>query len=165
VGQRQGARLPPRHRQRRRRPVQCRPAWPALGSFRAPGSKLDADLKAHRRAPTKQREAALQTRFDRIFKPKTGFVTLDRLLVRLNANKPELLTVLDRPEIPLQTNGSENNIRRHPTRRKVSATLCQATRQSPPRRIRWIGVSDWTLPYNRVATYAIREVIERRDIE
>src|SRR5215470_18452877 len=27
----------------------------------------------------------------------TGFVTLDRLLMRLNANKPELLMVLDRP--------------------------------------------------------------------
>src|SRR5262249_23154980 len=48
------------------------------------------------------------------------FVTLDRLLVRLNANKPELLMVLDRPEIPLHTNGSENDIRCHVTRRKVS---------------------------------------------
>jgi hypothetical protein len=44
-------------------------------------------------------------------------VTLDRLLVRLNANKPELLMVLDRPEIPLHTNGSENDIRCHVTRR------------------------------------------------
>jgi hypothetical protein len=105
-----------------------------LGSFRAPGSKFDADLKAYRRAPTKQRKAALQTRFDRIFKRKTGFVTPDRLLVRLNVNKSELSMVLDRSEIPLQTNGSENNIRCHPTRRKVSATLRQPTRQSPPRR-------------------------------
>jgi hypothetical protein len=39
---------------------------------------------------------------------------------RLNANKPELLMVLDRPEIPLHTNGSENDIRCHVTRRKVS---------------------------------------------
>ena len=31
---------------------------------------------------------------------------LDRLLARLHANKPELLMVLDRPEIPLHTNGS-----------------------------------------------------------
>src|SRR6202044_3389761 len=64
---------------------------------------------------------ALRARFDRIFKRKTGFVTLDRLLVRLNANKPELLMVLDRPETPLHTNGSENDIRCHVTRRKVSA--------------------------------------------
>jgi hypothetical protein len=42
---------------------------------------------------------------------------LDRLLARLNANKLELLMVLDRPEIPLHTNGSENDIRCHVTRR------------------------------------------------
>ena len=58
----------------------------------------------------------LQARFDRIFTRKTGFVTLDRLLKRLSANKPELLMVLERPEIPLHTNGSENDV----TRRKVS---------------------------------------------
>jgi len=79
------------------------------------------DLKAYRCDPTKQRKAALRARFDRIFKRKTGFVTLDRLLARLNANKPELLMVLDRPEIPLHTNGSENDIRCHVTRRKISA--------------------------------------------
>src|SRR5271156_722038 len=44
----------------------------------------------------------------------------DRLLARLHANKAELLKVLDRPEIPLHTNGSENDIRCHVTRRKVS---------------------------------------------
>jgi Transposase IS66 family len=83
--------------------------------------KFYRDLKAYRSAPTKQRKAALRARFDRIFTRKTGFVTLDRLLARLNANKPELLMVLDRPEIPLHTNGSENDIRCQVTRRKVSA--------------------------------------------
>ena len=48
-------------------------------------------------------------------------VTLDRLLKRLYANKTELLMVLDRPETPLHTNGSENDIRCYVTRRKVSA--------------------------------------------
>ena len=78
------------------------------------------DLKAYRGAPTKRRKAALRARFDRIFTRKTGFVTLDRLLARLHANKTELLIVLDRPEIPLHTNGSENDVRCHVTRRKVS---------------------------------------------
>ena len=41
------------------------------------------DLKAYRCAPTKQRKAALRARFDRIFTRTTGFVTLDRLLARL----------------------------------------------------------------------------------
>jgi hypothetical protein len=63
----------------------------------------------------------LRTRFDRIFLRRTGFATLDRLLARLHTNKAELLMVLDRPEIPLHTNGSENDIRCQVTRRKVSA--------------------------------------------
>src|SRR4029077_3674707 len=69
----------------------------------------------------KRRASALRTRFDRIFCRRTGFVTLDRLLKRLHANKAELLMVLERPEIPLHTNGSENDIRCQVTRRKVSA--------------------------------------------
>lgn len=81
---------------------------------------LYRDLKAYRCAPSRPRKAALRVRFDRIFTRKTGFVTLDRLLARLHANKPELLMVLDRPEIPLHTNGSENDIRCQVTRRKVS---------------------------------------------
>jgi len=79
-----------------------------------------ADLKAYRRNPRKEQKIALRESFDRIFQRTTGFVTLDRLLARLHANKPELLMVLDRPEIPLHTNGSENDIRCHVTRRKVS---------------------------------------------
>ena len=65
-------------------------------------------------------KAALRARFDRIFTRKTGFVTLDRLLARLHANKRELLIVLDRPEIPLHTNTSENDVRCQVTRRKIS---------------------------------------------
>ncbi len=70
--------------------------------------------------PTKQRKAVLSARFDRIFTHKTGFVTLDRLLARLHANKAELLMVLERPEIPLHTNTSENDVRCQVTKRKIS---------------------------------------------
>lgn len=78
-------------------------------------------LKAYRANPDKRRRLALRARFDRIFRRRTGFVSLDRLLARLHANKAELLMVLDRPETPLNTNGSENDIRSHVTRRKISA--------------------------------------------
>ena len=78
------------------------------------------DLKAYRRDPTPQRKAALRARFDRIFRRRTGFAILDRLLARLLANKDELLMVLDRPDIPLHTNGSENDIRCQVTKRKIS---------------------------------------------
>lgn len=79
-----------------------------------------ADLKAYRINPGKSRCLVLRARFDRIFSRRTGFVTLDRLLARLRANKAELLRVLERPDIPLHTNGSENDIRCHVTRRKLS---------------------------------------------
>ncbi|MGB7546855.1 MAG: transposase [Terracidiphilus sp.] len=79
-----------------------------------------ADLKAYRTDPTPRRARELRARFDRIFLRTTGFATLDRLLQRLHANKAELLMVLDHPEIPLHTNGSENDIRCKVTKRQVS---------------------------------------------
>jgi hypothetical protein len=79
-----------------------------------------ADLKAYCAEPTRRRCSEMRVRFDRIFRHRTGFATLDRLLERLHANKPELLMVLDRPEIPLHTNGSERDIRCHVIKRKIS---------------------------------------------
>jgi hypothetical protein len=86
-------------------------------------------LKAYRRQPTGRRKEDLQGRFDRIVSAKTGFVALDRLLARIRANAAELLVVLDRPEIPLHTNGSENDVRCQVTRRRVSG----GTRSDPGR--------------------------------
>jgi hypothetical protein len=79
-----------------------------------------ADLKAYRRDPDRRRRRELRARFDRIFRRRTGFATLDRLLARLHANKEELLVVLDRPEVPLHTNGSERDLRPQVIRRKIS---------------------------------------------
>ena len=79
-----------------------------------------ADLKAYCMEPTARRRGEMRARFDRIFRRRTGFATLDRLLERLAANKPELLMVLDRPEIPLHTNGSERDIRCQVIKRKIS---------------------------------------------
>jgi len=81
---------------------------------------LYADLKAWACDPCPRRAAALRARFDRIFKRQTDYVTLDRLLARLHRRKAELLRVLQRPEIPLHTNGSENDIRACVTKRKIS---------------------------------------------
>jgi hypothetical protein len=90
-----------------------------------------AALKVYRTKPGKRQALALRARFDRIFRRRTGFATLDRLLARLHANRAELLMVLDRPEIPLHTNGSESDIRCYVTRRKVSAgTRSDAGRDS-----------------------------------
>ena len=79
-----------------------------------------ADLKAYCHDPTRRRRRELRARFDRIFDRRTGFAVLDRLLARLHANKPDLLKVLDHPDIPLHTNGAERDIRCHVTKRKIS---------------------------------------------
>jgi hypothetical protein len=78
------------------------------------------DLIAYKSDPSVGSKAELAARFDAIFQQRTGFATLDKLLKRLLANKAELLVVLDRPEIPLHNNGTENTIRDYVTKRKVS---------------------------------------------
>jgi hypothetical protein len=81
-------------------------------------------LKAYKLAPTPDEAVDLAALFDRIFRRKfrrkTGYATLDNLLKRLRGRKEELLRVLKRPEIPLNTNASENDIRSVVTKRKIS---------------------------------------------
>lgn len=107
----------------------CDPHRKAQNHIRSLIWRFYGDLKAYKRQPSRRRKAQMRARFDRIFKRRTGFAMLDRLLARLHANKAELLTVLDRPEIPLHTNGSENDIRCQVIRRKISGgTRSQAGR-------------------------------------
>jgi Transposase IS66 family len=77
-------------------------------------------LKAYRLDPARSRRSEVRTRFDRIFRRRTGFATPDRLLQRLHANKAELLRVLDHPDIPPHINGSENDIRCQVTKRSAA---------------------------------------------
>jgi hypothetical protein len=88
-------------------------------------------LKDFKLDPNPRRAAELSARFDRIFKRRTGYATLDRLLKRLLGRKDELLRVLDRPDIPLNTNASENDIRAFVTKRKISGgTVSETGRQA-----------------------------------
>jgi hypothetical protein len=81
---------------------------------------LYADIKDYCHDPTALRKDQLGRRFEDIFTAKTGFAALDRQLKRLHARRSEMLKVLERPDIPLHTNGSENDIRCQVTRRKIS---------------------------------------------
>jgi len=109
-----------------------------------------ADLKAYRTDPTPRRARELRARFDRIFVRTTGFATLDRLLRRQHANKAELLMVLDHPEIPLHTNGPENDIRCQVTKRQVSGSTktdigrdCRDAFRGLGKTCEKLGVSFW----------------------
>ncbi len=78
-------------------------------------------LKDYKLAPSVKQAQLLRARFDRIFKrASTGYTMLDRLLRRLLRNKEELPRVLERPEIAINTNASENDIRAFVTKRKIS---------------------------------------------
>jgi len=130
---------------------------------------LYADLKAYQLNPGKRRASMLRARFDRIFLRRTGFATLDRLLARLHANKDELLMVLERPQIPLHTNGSENDIRCHVTRRKVSAGTrsdigrdCRDAFLSLLKTCDKLGIAIWDYLGSRfkIAGYAIVEPLD-----
>jgi len=90
------------------------------------------DLKLYRTDPSARARASLKARFDRIFTRTTGFAELDELLARLQMRKAELLVTLERPEVPLNTNSSEQDVRDPVTIRKISGS----TRAEDGRRCR-----------------------------
>ena len=83
---------------------------------------------------------------------------LNLALSRLNENKAELLLVLERPEIPLHNNLSENDIREYVKRRKVSGSTrselgrhCRDTFTSVKKTCRKLGVSFWDYLIDRLS--------------
>src|SRR3954453_13307286 len=93
---------------------------------------LYRDLKLYRADPSSRAKAGLKARFDRLFGRTTGFAALDAALARLKGHKPELLIALERPEVPLNPNSSEQDVRDPVTVRKISG----GTRSEDGRRCR-----------------------------
>src|SRR3954449_12772039 len=93
---------------------------------------LYRDLKLYHADPAPRAKAGLKARFDRLFGRTTGFAELDAALARLQRRKSELLVALERPEVPLNTNSSEQDIRDPVTIRKISGS----TRSEDGRRCR-----------------------------
>lgn len=118
---------------------------------------LYADLKAYQRDPDPARAPLLGARFEAIFSQRTAFETLNQTLKRLHAHKHELLLVLKRPDIPLHTNGSENDIRGYVKWRKVSGGTrsdlgrqCRDTFASLKKTCRKLGISFWCFLTDRI---------------
>jgi hypothetical protein len=83
-------------------------------------------LKLWKQSPSPGGERAFRQQFDKIFGLHTGYKELDELLARLARRKAELLRVLERPEIPLHTNASENDLRAWVIKRKISGGTMSA---------------------------------------
>ena len=78
------------------------------------------ELLAYRAHPTPDERARLDARFDVLFGTVTGYADLDRRLALTRDKKPELLLVLDHPELPLHNNPAELGARQRVRKRDVS---------------------------------------------
>ena len=116
-----------------------------------------AELKNYKLMPDSNKKKRLAKRFDSIFQQKTRYQCLNRTLKRIHANKTELLLVLERPDIPLHTNGSERDIRDYVKKKKVSGGTrsdlgrqCRDTFISLKKTCRKQGVSFWQYLLDRL---------------
>jgi len=122
----------------------------ALEAKRSEVWDLYRTLKVYKNKPSLDLKQKIKDRFDAIFQEKTCFGTLNHALKRLHDNKAELLLVLERPDIPLHNNLSENDIREYVTRRKRSGSTrsdlgrrCRDTFASLKKTCRKLGISFW----------------------
>jgi hypothetical protein len=99
----------------------------------------------------------LERDFDRLFRRRTGFADLNEVLRRIHEKRDDLLLVLERPEIPLHNNLSENDIREWAKKRKISAGTrselgrrCRDTFVSLKKTCRKLGVSFWRYLRDRI---------------
>jgi hypothetical protein len=115
-------------------------------------------LKGYKETPCETKKLEIETRFDAIFTQKTCFVTLNLALKRLHKNKQELLLVLERPDIPLHNNLSENDIREYVKKRKISGSTrsnngrrSRDTFASFKKTCRKNGISFWQFLLDRIS--------------
>lgn len=127
---------------------------------------LYGDLKAYKHESDAEQSESLHRRFDAVFTQRTRYATLNRTLKGIHSNKAELLLVLERPEIPLHTNGSETDIRDYVKKRKVSGGTrsdegrrCRDTFASLKKTCRKLDISFWQYIRSRLC---IGEVTIRR---
>ena len=115
-------------------------------------------LKLYKQSPSDELKAEVSERFDAIFTQRTRFETLNQALKRLHRNKSELLAVLEHPELPLQNNLSEGDIRGYVKKRKISGSTrsdlgrrCRDTFASVKKTCRKLKVSFWSYLNDRVS--------------
>lgn len=115
-------------------------------------------LKFYKQSPSDELKAEVSERFDAIFTQKTRFETLNQALKRLHRNKSELLAVLEHPELPLQNNLSEGDIRGYVKKRKISGSTRsdlgrrgRDTFASVKKTCRKLRVSFWSYLKDRVS--------------
>lgn len=116
-----------------------------------------AELKAYQRDPDPAAMDALRARFETLFTQNTSVAAHNNTLKRLYTHPAEWLLVLLRPDVPLHTHGSENDIRGGVKWRKVSGGMrrdlgrrCRDTFASLKKTCRKLGISVWDYLNDRI---------------
>ena len=116
------------------------------------------ELKEYKEKPSGRKRWQLEGRFLKIFSQKTAYVALNMALETIYKNKKQLLRVLERPEIPLHNNLSENDLREYVKRRKVSGSTrselgrrSRDTFTSLKKTCRKLGISFWHYLHDRIS--------------
>ena len=112
--------------------------------------RLYQELKAYQKIPSELKKKTIENEFDALFKTRTMCDVFNRALSLIYDKKTELLKVLERPEIPLHNNGSEQEIREYVKRRKLSGGTrsdagkeCRDTFTSLKKTCHKLSVSFW----------------------
>jgi hypothetical protein len=115
-------------------------------------------LKRYKIKPTELFKKRLRDYFDLICDLRVGSNHFQEALKRFSKNKEDLLRVLEKPEIPLHNNGSENDIREYVIRRKISygtrSDLGRRTRDlflSLAKTCSKLGISFWEFLTSRIS--------------
>lgn len=115
-------------------------------------------LKAYKLAPDILIKHEIEKAFDELCTTKTRYSLLNGVLKRMRKNKQELLLVLERPEIPLHNNLSENDIREYVKKRKISGSTrseegrrCRDTFTSLKKTCKKLGIKFWDYLNDRVS--------------
>ncbi len=117
-----------------------------------------SDLKLYKENPCPTFKKELEEQFDQLFTTCTCFASLNLALQGIYKNKSELLLVLQRPEIPLHNNLSENDIRGYVKKKKISGGTrsevgrrCRDTFSSLKKTCRKLGISFWDYLKDRLS--------------
>jgi hypothetical protein len=129
----------------------------AIEKIRTSIWELYQDLKAYREQPAEAQKPVLEARFHVLVEQRTGYPSIDGVLKEMRDHKPDLLRVLERPEIPLHNNAMESDIREFVKRKKISGGTrndagrrCRDTFASLKKTCRKLGIRFWEYLQDRV---------------
>ncbi|MEH0019098.1 MAG: hypothetical protein V6Z89_05570 [Desulfobacter sp.] len=114
-------------------------------------------LKEYRINSDEAKRQDLERPFEELFARKIKCVVLDQALKRIYQSKTEFLSALEKPNISLYSDLSENDIREYVKRRKISVSvrsdtgkICRDIFTSLKKTCRKLGLSFWDYLMDRI---------------